>query len=176
MRRVTILFLFFTLVLGMTNILHATTLGYTTTNLGENRWEYIYSVSNDTLSSPIEEFTIYFDYGLYDNLSVDTLKLGWDPVVVNPDLILGVPEPGFYDALALVSGIAPGVTESGFQVSFDWLAVGIPGIQFFEVVNPSSFTALDSGNTVPVPEPGTLILLGSGLVSFLTIRKVRAKK
>lgn len=170
--------LFLTIMLGilitMVNRVNATIITYDLTNLGGNRWEYSYSVTNDSMSSPIEEFTIYFDLELYENLLVGNTLNDWDAIVVQPD-----PEPdfeadGFYDALALLTGIAPGETVSGFTVSFDWLVTGLPGYQFFEVVDPSNLEALDSGWTVTttsVPEPGTLLLLGSGLLGLIGIGK-----
>ncbi|MBN1765568.1 MAG: PEP-CTERM sorting domain-containing protein, partial [Sedimentisphaerales bacterium] len=56
--------------------------------------------------------------------------------------------------------IAPGETVSGFSVSFDWLGTGVPGAQFYEIIDPDDFSTLDSGYTVP--EPGTTILLCLG--------------
>jgi len=163
--------LFLTIMIGilftMVNGVYATTILYDLSNLGGKRWEYTYSVTNDSLSSSIEEFTIYFNFGLYNNLIVGNTPADWDAIVTQPDSILG---DGFYDAF-LAEGIASGATVSGFSVSFDWLVAGIPGSQFFEVVNTSTFNFLDSGNTTPVPEPGTLLLLGSGLIGLIGIGK-----
>ena len=99
--------------------------------------------------------------GLYDNLSVTTPLADWDEIAINPDA--SIPDDGFYDAIALVAGIAPGDTLSGFSVQFDWLGAGTPGNQFFDVVDSGTFDVLESGETVlasaPVPEPATLWLM-----------------
>lgn len=170
-----IMFFSILVVLCLTHLAHATTISYNLTNLGGGTWEYLYTVSNDTLSSDIEEFTIYLPYSMYDNLNVTSPVADWDELTVNPQLILGVPEDGFYDALSLVSGIAPGSAMGGFSVSFDWLGSGTPGSQNFEIIDPLTFDVLDSGVTTSasstVPEPGTLMLLGSGVIGILGFRR-----
>lgn len=154
----------------------ATTISYDANNIGGNTWEYSYTVENDTLSQDIEELTIFFEYGLYANLTVTSPVADWDELTVEPVEILGSPQDGFYDALALVSGIAPGSSMGGFSLSFDWLGAGTPGGQYFESVDPLTFSAVDSGITTAaqsqsVPEPGTLLLLGSGGLAFVGFRK-----
>jgi len=170
----TVLILILLTFLCMPTILHATTIHYDIQNLGGNSWEYTYSVTNDPSSLfNIDEFTIWYTYGLYSNLMVTSSVPDWSELVVQPDSLLG---DGFYDALALVSGIAPGDTVAGFSVSFDWSGTETPGSQFFEVVDPCTFEPLDSGytrptQTSPVPEPGTLMLLSAGLTGIAFLRK-----
>ncbi len=49
-----------------------TEIWYEVSDIGSGQWEYLYTVENIGLSGGIEEFTIWFDYGLYDNLVVTT--------------------------------------------------------------------------------------------------------
>jgi len=135
---------------------------YDVTNLGGSQFEYEYAITNDSLAFPIEEFTIWFDVGLYDNLVITTAELlasQWNEIILK-DTGFGVPIG--YDSLTQSQGILPSETLSGFSVSFDWLGTGNPGTQFFEIVNPITFETIDSGFTVPIPEPATLLLIGLG--------------
>ncbi|NNF15749.1 MAG: hypothetical protein HKN70_03325, partial [Gammaproteobacteria bacterium] len=108
----------------------ATMMDFTATSLGGDTWRYDYSVTNDTLGVDIDEFTIYFDHNFYANLStVADAPPGWDSIVIQPDP--GLPDDGFYDSLALIAGIAPGETLSGFSVTVDYFGAGLPGAQFW---------------------------------------------
>ncbi len=151
----------------------ATTVSFTVNNLGGTNWEYNYSVSNDTLTSDIEEFTVFFDVALYQNLTLVAAPSGWDPLVIQPDP--AIPDDGFYDALALSGGIIPTGSLGGFKVSFDYLGVGTPGSQAFDVIDPVTFATLDSGFTqaaaVPVPAAGGLFLGGITLLMSLFTRR-----
>ena len=160
---------------------HATSISYDVQSLGGAVWEYTYTVANDTLASDIEEFTIWFDLGLYENLVATATPADWDPLVIQPDP--GIPDDGFYDALALVAGIAPGDSLGGFSVSFDYLGGGTPGAQLFEVIDPATFDLLDEGTTAraaagpgpggpAIPEPATGLLLGMGLAGLLVGRQL----
>ena len=158
------------LLLGAVTFSHAVNITYTPSDLSSGRWEYAYAVFNTTLPS-VDEFTVFFEYGLYANLSIDNPKANWDGIVSNPDLVLSAPVPGFYDALAL-AGIPRGSSEGGFRVSFDWMGTGTPGAQYFEVVNPSTYETLASGTTA-VPLPSAFLLLGSGLLTLIGLKKQR---
>lgn len=161
---------------------YATTITGTLTNLNGNRWEVNYSVTNDTLGGPIEEFTIWFDLGLYDNLSVVSTPPDWDPLVIQPDPF--IPDDGFYDALALISGISSSASLDGFTLAFDWLGSAAPTSQFFEVVDPFNFNVLDSGQTsltvtdptTPMPEPHSGILILTTLLLLILLRKQKILK
>ena len=144
----------------------STEIWYETTDLGSGRWEYTYDVINKSLIEEIEEFTIWFGIGSYDNLAIETLDppaSNWDEVVWDPEPFLG--DDGGYDALAKNLNIGVGEHVYGFSVSFDWLSVGEPGSQFYEIIDPVTFETIDSGWTVP--EPTTIVLLGLGSLSLL---------
>ena len=68
----------------------ATTITYSTVDLGSDRWRYDYTLENDSLSTAIEEFTIYFELGRYENLDVITPEpAGWSGTVVQPGSFTG---------------------------------------------------------------------------------------
>jgi hypothetical protein len=147
----------------------ATTIYYDVTNITGNTWEYSYTVNNDTLSFNIDEFTIYFSLGDYQNLSVVSSPVSWDSLVVEPDNFLG--NDGYFDSLALSGGIAPGNSLGGLIVSFNYLGTGNPGSQLFEIVDPADFTVLDSGQTEVVPVPSAILLFGSGLLGLVVVAR-----
>jgi len=146
-----------------------TQIWYQTSDLGSGHWQYNYEVSNISLTAPIEEFTIWFDFGLYENLAIQTPNppaSNWSEIVIQPEPVLQ--DDGFYDALALDAGIGIGQTVSGFAVRFDWLGAGQPGAQFYEIIDPVTFETIDLGWTIP--EPATLLLFGLGGIIFRRIR------
>ena len=161
----------------------ATSVTFTTASLGGNHYEYTYEVSNNSLAVAIEELTIFFNYGTYENLVVTSPLADFDEIVAQPALVLGVPTAGFYDALTLTTGIAPGGQAGGFSVSFDFLGVGLPGAQRFEIIDPDTFDTIASGQTAPangvpggpVPEPSTLLLIGTGAAGLLRRRLIKRR-
>jgi opacity protein-like surface antigen len=143
-----------------------------TTDLGSGRWQYTYDVYNLRLSEKVKEFTIWFGVSCYDNLSIETQDPpagSWDQVVWQPEPFLG--DDGGYDALAKNLGIGIGQNVSGFAVSFNWLGIGTPGSQFYEIIDPVDFHTVDSGFTVP--EPATLLLFCLG--GMILRKRVRRK-
>ncbi len=151
----------------------ATLITYEVAAVAGNTFEYRYVVDNDTLSVDIEEFSVYFDLDLFENLRTPTAPTDWDPLVVQPDILLG--DDGFFDVLALASGIAPGGSLGVFTIWADFLGAGTPGRQPFEILDPVTFAVLDSGFTVPagspVPEPTTVWLVGLGLAALGLARR-----
>jgi len=149
-----------------------TKIQYETADLGSGRWQYNYEVINISLTGAIEEFTIWFDFDLYDNLTIETTDPpggDWDEIVIQPEPVLN--DDGYYDALSLYIGIGIGESVSGFSVSFDWLGSGEPGTQFYEIIDPDTFETIDCGYTVP--EPATLLLLSLG---GLTLSRMKQRE
>ena len=147
-----------------------TQIWYSAEELAGGRWQYNYEVANISLTVPIQEFTIWFGYGLYEKLSVETPPVlppgGWDEMVIQPEPVLE--DDGAYDAKALGVGIEIGHTAGPFAVSFNWLGDAlVPGSQFYEIIDPATLETIDSGWTIP--EPATLVLLGLG---SLILRKI----
>lgn len=151
-----------------------TEIKYTSQDLGAGRWQYVYDVKNICLlvnSQPaaIKEFTIWFDYSLYRNLTITTpspLAGLWDEIVWQPEPLLC--DDGAYDALVKSPnpGISAGQTVRGFSVAFDWLGTGVPGKQYYEIVLPetSPLEVIDSGWTVPDPATALLLAIGGLLL------------
>ena len=140
---------------------------YSSEEFGAGQWQYTYEVTNIGLTSPIEQFTVWFEYGLYENLMVETtspLADNWDEIPLQPEPVLE--DDGAYDAKALGVPIDIGQTIGGFAVSFDWLGLAEPGPQLYEIIDPATSETTDSGTTIP--EPATLLLLGLGA---LTLRR-----
>jgi hypothetical protein len=138
---------------------------YQVNDLGSGQWQYTYDVTNINLTEGVKEFTIWFDYGLYSNLAIKTLDPpagNWNQIVWQPELGLG---NGGYDAATTGLGIGIGESVSGFSVRFDWLGVGNPGAQNYEIVNPTDFTTIETGFTVP--EPSIFVLMGLGALSIV---------
>ena len=143
---------------------HATTVSYAVNNLTSDTWIYDFTVDNNTLGIPITEFTIFFEVSRFSNLQVVQMPLSWDPVIAQPDTAL--PDDGYFDALAIAAGIAPGSALGGFRVLADFAGSGTPGALRFAIVDPDNFAVpLETGVTV-VPVPGALALLASGLVAI----------
>ena len=161
--------LWYLAVLSLWSTANATTINYDLTNIAGNTWQYDFTVSNDSLPAAIDEFTVFFDRNLFDNLQLGAQPADWDPLVIQRDL--AIPADGYFDVLALAGGIDPGLNLGGFQVMVDFLSTGTPGSPYFSVVDPDSFATLDQGSTrsnqapVPVPEPGTLTLIGAAMLA-----------
>lgn len=153
---------------------------YDLTDLGGDRYRYDYTIKNDgSLGAGIalEIFDIFFDPALYLESSLaivtpDPLKNDWLETIFPAIPSFG--EPAYYDAQATKGGIAVGEQIAGFGVEFQWLGgTNKPGKQGFRIYDPTTFLEVASGATQaagsanPVPEPGSLVLLGAGLAPLL---------
>jgi hypothetical protein len=131
-------------------------------DLGGGAWRYDYELVNDTLGTPVDEFTIYFDRALFGNLRDLAGPEGWDLLAAQPDPAL--PDDGFFDGLALGAALAPGATLGTFSVTFDYFGFDAPGSQRFEFIDSATFTVLGGGVTssrtpsTSVPEPSSFAL------------------
>ena len=155
----------------------ATSISFTTEDKGGGTWEYEYTVSDRVFDSS-EGFTIWFDYGLYADLTVETNSSDWDAITWEPADIGGFPDPGAYDAIAMTAN--PSLDET-FVMSFTWLGGTVgPGVQDFDVYD-INFTPVEWGQTVmasnqPVPEPCTMLLMGTGLAGLIGLKRKKSLK
>ncbi|MEN6384196.1 MAG: hypothetical protein ABFD79_03265 [Phycisphaerales bacterium] len=161
-------FINMTIILIFTQFTQATVIKYSFNNLDSGNFEYVYTITNDTLTVPIEQLTIWFDQQFYNNLQIvfqPHLANDFDEIIL-PATGLGVPLG--YDVLAISGGINIGQSVSGFSIRFNWLGDGLPGTQHYEIIVPATNHTIDSGFTIP--EPATLLLLS---LSFVINKGVR---
>jgi len=161
------------LLFGINTMAHATSISYTAINLpdnnaGEDLWQYAYLVKDRSFSAGTD-FTIYFDFTLYDILvpGISSQNMGWDIITWNPDPSL--PDDGVYDANAMVDNAS---LANMFTVNFVWLGNNTnPGPQYFEIYDSATWSILEDGftgsNATPVPEPATVFLFGIGVTGLL---------
>ena len=160
----------------MMQMASAAVISYDAVNIGGDRWQYDYTIYNDTTDN-IDMFQIYFGFGqtydpsaLYDNLAVDyaTLPAGWDADALNPVAVKDPLNPGIYQlidpwtflAYTFTNPLAPGDGLGIFAVAFDWFGGDVSdtpyGGQFFEVfdlndVLDSNFERWDVVNSGTTP-------------------------
>jgi hypothetical protein len=147
-----------------------------------NVYQYVYSITNSgTSTTPVRLFDILFDTSLYQESSLQILTPTPLHTQWSEQILSSLPAvPAAYDALSLTGGIPPGTTVTGFTVQFNWLGLGTPGDQPFQVFDPTTFAILQTGqtvNSVPVPAASTLSLslagVGLGISAALQLRNRR---
>jgi len=156
------------LTLGGTGLANASNaIYYTATDLadvnsGEDLWQYTYTVTGDSFAAGAG-FAIDFENTSFvveekvqtspnSNWYVETHANFFDPNVV------------VYDATANVDNAS---LANQFAVQFVWLGEGTPGAQWVTMYD-DNYNVLEYVETTssPVPVPGTVMLLGSGLAAL----------
>lgn len=164
------------LVLGFSGIVHATPSAdalYWEYDLGGGSWKYDYILYNT--SDPL----VYAGYDIYDFFlhfdSTVTLTNILSPS--NWDFISNETPPAsgnyydFIDWFSTLAGepplgadIAPGTSLNGYSFISNMHLASLPYDVYFANPIDTDKPVPYSGNTAPVPEPGTMLLLGSGFV------------
>lgn len=130
-----------------------------------DRWQVTYHVTGSL--NAFEGFNVLFSPTDFVGLTVESVPSGWFTYTIGPDLIFAA------DGIFSASTDGTGALPADFVVSFDWTGSGTPGSQSYEIFDDSfnvvaaSATlpaAIDPGN--PLPEPGSLFLIGAGLAAF----------
>lgn len=148
----------------------AASISYSLTDLGSQQqdlWQIDYQLTGFD-SDTYDGLQIFFNYGEYEDIALLSSSSDWDVLIFQPDMVFGLEEDGTLDALPLTAG---GVLSGSFSVQALWLGTGLPGTQSFELYNSTDWTAQESGTTSPVPVPGALFLMFSGLAALAAGRR-----
>jgi len=165
-------FILFLLFVSLSS--YSAIIDYCLSDIGAGKYEYSYYLSDFTPEKNLG-FTIYFDYGLYEGITVKSAPCDWDVLTWDPENIFGFEDAGAFDAMALTHNAS---IEKPFNVCFTWLGDDKgPLEQLFSIYfkDPTSGNILDleSGTTRAVPEPRIIWLFSCGmmLLFFSIIQK-----
>lgn len=175
--------LLFTLLISSMNA-SALMINSDVTKLNDQQYQADYQFHNDSQTA-IEGLTLYFQYGLFDNLSLLTSPIDWDVFIAPAQDIFGVQEDGFVDALALSMPLQAGETLTGLSVVFDWLGSAdlVSTTQRFETYDASSFDVTSEGDyqlslpqAVSAPTSAMFFITFVGVIAGLAgrMRKLRS--
>ena len=131
---------------------------------GAHTWDVNFTVSADP-GQVVEAFTVYFDWTQVSNLQVWGTPLDWDSLVIQADSALMA--DGFFDTLALATGISDPKAPGGFVARFDWADdAGPTGLRYtvndplyFDVLQVGTIDLSAGGSDGSIPEPHVIGLL-----------------
>jgi len=170
--------------LCVTQAAKAITIDYTVENTEGNRWQYNYTIYNDS-HIDIQAFDIFFDFndGPYSDLELIAWYSdgGWDADIFPEFIWGGIEEPWMLSAWTYEAPLSYGEKLEGYSVAFNWSGNEAPGSQIFRLWDSDWAEAgtgwtSNSEDMPPVPEPGTLVLLGTGVVGLAAYYRSRNAK
>ncbi|RME43864.1 MAG: PEP-CTERM sorting domain-containing protein [Deltaproteobacteria bacterium] len=111
------------------------------------------------------------------DLSPGLLKLGSSTVGISDEIALGLTDIEIdttFGSAALASFVAPGIPGGDITVSLQF--AGTPSMAEIIATPGQSKNTTYSGSVTPLPEPGTLLLFGSGLLGTVGLIRRRQRK
>ena len=136
-------------------------------------YEFQYNITNDTTDA-IDGITLYFDYGLFQNISLVNIPANWDFFADDPFSLGGFEESGIVDGFAISAPLAMGQELTSLVVSFEWLgSTDIASYaQSYEIYDAATFNYVGEGSVAlsvsQVPEPSTIVIFALAIILLMT--------